>query len=121
MNRDSCTYCEGNIQNDKIYLSIENKPYCEVCYKNLLEEEWVKVFYIKDFKDLESVLFSTKKSMEILRLWKNERSVSYISKCIKINPRVVWLKLYEFWEEGKIDNIEKAFLNGTLKCDHNAK
>jgi len=40
MNRGECTKCKGHFQqSEQVYLSIENKNYCEACYK-----EWNKEF-----------------------------------------------------------------------------
>ncbi|MTW85604.1 hypothetical protein F3157_08000 [Virgibacillus dakarensis] len=49
---------------------------------------------------------------EILRLWRNGKSVYYISRWTKRNEHEVFLTLYEFWMDGVIDDIEKAFLSG---------
>jgi len=49
---------------------------------------------------------------EIERLWRNGKSVMYISKWTKRNPHEVFFTLYEFWMDGVIDDIEKAFSIG---------
>ncbi|GGB41467.1 hypothetical protein GCM10011409_18750 [Lentibacillus populi] len=49
---------------------------------------------------------------EVLRLWRNGKSVYYISRWTKRNEHEVFLSLYEFWIEGVIDDIEKAFSAG---------
>jgi hypothetical protein len=50
---------------------------------------------------------------EILQLWKDGKSVYFISKKVKRNPHEVFFTLYENWMDGKIDDIEKAFSKGS--------
>lgn len=48
----------------------------------------------------------------ILELWNQGKSLYYITKIVKRNEHEVFLTLYEYWMEGKIDDIEKAFGKG---------
>ncbi|MEN2468118.1 helix-turn-helix domain-containing protein [Ornithinibacillus sp. JPR2-1] len=50
---------------------------------------------------------------EILRLWKEGKSVRYIAKAVKRNPHEVFFTLYEYGMDGKIDDIQKAFSRGS--------
>ncbi|MYL44613.1 hypothetical protein GLV94_03060 [Virgibacillus halodenitrificans] len=50
---------------------------------------------------------------DILRLWRDGKSLMYIAKWTKRNPHEVFLALYEAWMDGKIDDIEKTFTTGS--------
>lgn len=49
----------------------------------------------------------------ILELWRYGKSVTYISKSVRRNHHEVFMALYQFWMEWKIDDIEKAFGAGS--------
>lgn len=68
--------------------------------------------------DKSTVLFANKnlefgfpddQLQEIKRLWNNGKGINYISKWTKRTHHEVFLALYEFWMDGKIDGIERAF------------
>ncbi|MEN2468136.1 hypothetical protein [Ornithinibacillus sp. JPR2-1] len=50
---------------------------------------------------------------QILELWRDGKSVNFISKTVKRNPHEVFFTLYENWMNGKIDDIQKAFSRGS--------
>lgn len=77
----------------------------------ILPQEKSKVLFADKDIDFGIPLLQLK---EILRLWRNGKSVMYIAKWTRRNPHEVFLALYEAWVDGKIDDIEKAFTTGAL-------
>lgn len=65
-----------------------------------------------DEKDMDFSI-SEWQERETLRLWKDGKSVRYISKIVKRNEHEVFFTLYEYWMDGKIDDIQKAFSKGS--------
>lgn len=50
---------------------------------------------------------------QILELWKDGKSVYDIARTVKRNPHEVFLALYEFWMDGEIDDVRRAFTSPT--------